>query len=341
MTRTTTRQSWLRWLLLSLFLWFTASDSVDSNLDQYQEHPLQLQRQHQQQQQQQQHPSTHHPHSTTVIYTYYEPPDNNDNEDLPHWSSMKHTETMELLHFWQTSWQKAGWTAVVLNRTHADHHAHAVEFETALDALHLVDHSQQHKARFRQWWAMAAVGGGILCDMDVFPLRSSWDMDNVPSTVMTVYQAVAPALTFGIAQHYETLARALLADAAQQRRLESSDDTSFYWTDALSLVNVWRSQPNIIHIERRVVSVDSLLQMHLNFSCTARPVRHRWVVQWNVAALQRATAFGMPVAWTHPARRVDVARRWMLYWQAVCANRTYDKLEELEVWWKEELDSEY
>jgi len=62
---------------------------------------------------------------------------------------------------------KYGWTPVVLNRNDAVLHPNFNKWSKSFEKLPTVNNKQYEVACYRRWIAMAAIGGGFMCDFDV------------------------------------------------------------------------------------------------------------------------------------------------------------------------------
>lgn len=86
------------------------------------------------------------------IYTYFEPlnPD--------------HEKVVEL---WRESWNRNGWTPVVLGESdYLSWEAHA-EFDACMSRFPTINDPRYERACYRRWAVMANIGGGVCCDYDV------------------------------------------------------------------------------------------------------------------------------------------------------------------------------
>jgi hypothetical protein len=249
-----------------------------------------------------------------IMYTYYEQiiP-----EDERFFTGMADDDHEALLGFWMATWRKAGWEPVVLNHTHASRHVDYPDFSAALDRLDLDGFSRM---LFHRWLAMAQVGGGWLCDYDVFPIRtfaSQAYLDN-NSNVLTVYDAVAPSLASGSTEAWRSMAWALLDDARNHRNPRGGPT---FWSDTLGLLNLLRNESFPLLVARKVVAGDKGLRGK-PFSielCDSRPFRNRWVVHFGPLALQRGVVRG---DLRLPRHRVTVAQDWLPLWYDSCGNTT-------------------
>ena len=91
------------------------------------------------------------------IYTYYD----NISE------LAKHEKQIEMLRHWSASWAKRGWEPVVLSRKHAENHPFCAEYESRVRRLPTVNDLNYETACYLRWLAVAASGGGFMCDYDV------------------------------------------------------------------------------------------------------------------------------------------------------------------------------
>ena len=97
-----------------------------------------------------------------VVYTFCQKmePDGYDGDDLDRW---------EIL------WREAGWEPKVLSIKDAKRHPDYAQYEHDLRNVPLGPKPEFDKMNFLRYLAMAAVGGGLMADVDVFPL---WPLDD-------------------------------------------------------------------------------------------------------------------------------------------------------------------
>lgn len=91
-----------------------------------------------------------------IVYTYYDP--------VP---GMPSQEWM--IQKWAASWEKAGFSPVVLSRKDAETHSHFKELEARFAGYPTINPPGYELACWLRWLAMVQRGGGILVDYDVLP----------------------------------------------------------------------------------------------------------------------------------------------------------------------------
>jgi hypothetical protein len=111
----------------------------------------------------------------TTVHTYYEP--------VP---EIDETCQQKEIAIWRESWERWGWTAKVLGR--ADVQIAPVELER-LQRLPSVNPPGYDLACYLRWFAMRALGGGLLTDYDVVnvglrPADLGWDGASTASRIL-------------------------------------------------------------------------------------------------------------------------------------------------------------
>ena len=98
-----------------------------------------------------------------VIYTFYEEVEASGFGDA------------EILCDWEILWREAGWEPKVLSIKDSKRHPDYAQYEHDLRNVPLGPKPEFDKMNFLRYLAMAAVGGGLMADVDVFPL---WPLDD-------------------------------------------------------------------------------------------------------------------------------------------------------------------
>lgn len=86
-------------------------------------------------------------------------------------------EEFACANWWKTSWEKLGWKAVMLNRSHAQgSHLYNKLASKMVNATGKLSPERRNQidwlmARFTRWCALHAAGGGWMSDYDVFNLH--------------------------------------------------------------------------------------------------------------------------------------------------------------------------
>lgn len=152
-----------------------------------------------------------------------------------------------MLDLWSDAWRAAGWEPRILDLSDAKKHPNYDKYSTDLEAVPM--HGQSGKGTnkvynqlcFLRWLAMAAAGGGFMCDYDVLPLRHADDVDTTGELpeggAFTVYSALmawygpyagTPAFMSGSAEEWDRMANAILANGLQH-------PSKPLWTDMFAL----------------------------------------------------------------------------------------------------------
>lgn len=88
------------------------------------------------------------------IYTYY--------EVVPGLPSQA-----ELIHLWDQSWRKRGWTPRLLTQRDAERHPMFNQFKARVHTYPTANNRRYEDACYFRWLALAQHGGGWMCDYDV------------------------------------------------------------------------------------------------------------------------------------------------------------------------------
>jgi len=105
-------------------------------------------------------------------------------------------------NWWKTSWEKLGWNAVMLNRSHAQgSHLYNKLASKMMNASGSLSPERRNQldwlmARFTRWCALHAAGGGWMSDYDAFNLGFTADKANEIEQKQSLYVCGAPAYLF-------------------------------------------------------------------------------------------------------------------------------------------------
>lgn len=140
-----------------------------------------------------------HGTETTPVFTYFEAV-----------TGIDGTDAVKLLELWKREWSAAGWNAQILTEVDARRHLMFPVFDAIVSAFPTINPPGYERACFLRWLAMAAAGGGFLCDYDVMPLR--FPPQKAPDR-LTVYQDhnPCPSLVGGTAAEFERICRFFMA----------------------------------------------------------------------------------------------------------------------------------
>lgn len=170
-----------------------------------------------------------------------------------------------IIEVWRHKWTEAGWNPVVLSMDHARRHARFQEFQDKLQHVSMPGsnepgHDRAHgEFGFYRWLAMASMGGGWLCDYDIFPVgfgtgtaqRQSPELPNggkfsIFSLLGDFEGAPYPGLMSGDAAEWERMAFTILQNALEKSKGDH------HWTDFSALVDL-RSTKYVFHWTDEVV----------------------------------------------------------------------------------------
>ena len=105
-------------------------------------------------------------------------------------------------NWWKTSWEKLGWKAVMLNRSHAQgSHLYNKIASKMLNASGSLPAERRNEldwlmARFTRWCALHAAGGGWMSDYDAFNLDFTPDKADKIEQKQSLYVCGEPTYLF-------------------------------------------------------------------------------------------------------------------------------------------------
>lgn len=73
----------------------------------------------------------------------------------------------EVIEHWKRTWGKHGWNPILLSHDDAVKYPRFNEYNEAVAKFPTVNPKEYEMACFKRWAAMAALGGGVMCDYDV------------------------------------------------------------------------------------------------------------------------------------------------------------------------------
>jgi hypothetical protein len=126
----------------------------------------------------------------------------------------------KLLDLWKQCWENAGWTPIILNRSHAEQHPNYNEFLCKYQKLPTVNPSRYELACYLRWLAMAVVGGGWMSDSDVIPYCFAPYTPPEDLTFWSYGKSIVPCLVSGNSEHYTCVAK-IFAEWEGQTNLEN------------------------------------------------------------------------------------------------------------------------
>lgn len=115
----------------------------------------------------------------------------------------------DLVVAWREEWTKAGFNARVLKLEDAKSHPYFKKMERVVEPLFSKGYDAMCLYR---WLAMAASGGGWMCDYDTFPTNFPMDEGkNLPNNGrFTSYESHVPSLLSGTAEEWTRVAKLLV-----------------------------------------------------------------------------------------------------------------------------------
>mmetsp|Transcript_18007 Transcript_18007/g.26646 ORF Transcript_18007/g.26646 Transcript_18007/m.26646 type:complete len:274 (+) Transcript_18007:43-864(+) len=144
-----------------------------------------------------------------------------------------------LISEWKSAWKGAGWEPVVLTVKDARKHEKFDYFYSKLQKI-TGPRSKHLQLTFVRWFAVAAVGGGFMCDYNVFPISKAPKSLELPHQgKFSIYckiqhpaNASMPCLMSGDANEWIRVASVLL------EKSEGKVRAGYAWSDAMALVHL-------------------------------------------------------------------------------------------------------
>eukprot|EP00667_Euglena_gracilis_P013111 EG_transcript_13505 len=112
----------------------------------------------------------------------------------------------EALALWKRQWQAAGFEAKVLTEAHARKHPQYSEFLPRYHDLPTVNSKQYEVSCFVRYLALAAVGGGLMVDYDVFPLHNAQPHLRLPENFTVWDRGAVPCMVSGSGEQFTAVA---------------------------------------------------------------------------------------------------------------------------------------
>lgn len=193
----------------------------------------------------------------------------------------------ELLDVWKTAWYAAGWEPKVIGLEEAKRNPKYPAFVDRLRKVKLYGNGGRNQEYneycFLRFLAMAAVGGGTMADIDMFPLGKSTEaLQNSSPDRFTVYQETlnkagpVPSLCSGTGDEWNRIGESIL-DIAMWQPTEGGG-----WSDMMALMRLYKSQPNSMTLLDRVLGSSEFLKAPtLHAQCRLATQKHAWGVHFS------------------------------------------------------------
>lgn len=233
-------------------------------------------------------------------------------------TGMTNKDDRVLLETWSAAWRAAGWEPKILVLDDAQKHP---DYEKYKDSLKENTDGVYNQMCYIRWLAMAANGGGWMCDYDVFPIPLSskylqphhdHDHDLPHDGKLTVYEFTreggVPSLISGTAEEWDRMAHAVI---------EKSFDKSIH-SDMFAIMNIHQTDPEAFilankvlkgHVAMKEVKITTSLCM-MWFGYGAIHFSH-----FSIGVGKDSGRLG-PDA--NPSSRSQIASDWMEEWIQVC-----------------------
>uniref|UniRef100_A0A7S2EKI7 Uncharacterized protein n=1 Tax=Ditylum brightwellii TaxID=49249 RepID=A0A7S2EKI7_9STRA len=224
-----------------------------------------------------------------------------------------------LLEAWVDAWSGAGWNPVILSTEDARKHPDYDELMQVLEDFKFDDYN---KMCFIRWIAMAAVGGGWMCDYDVFPLNpfdaEGFDLPNYGR--LTVHQGIVqrsatPSLVSGSGEEFTRMAYLLI-----QNYIEHLD--ADLWTDMFALQDLGKqtiydeggNPRHYFEIMISVIDVEKVLQGEESRVEACKETWNKRAIHFSHHGLRS----GVLLPGETVDQRAEIAIRWTEWWKENC-----------------------
>ena len=232
-------------------------------------------------------------------------------------TGMTDVDDRHLLEAWREGWHAAGWDTKILTLDDAKKHD---KFESYEKTLTENTFDTYNELCYVRWLAMAANGGGWMCDYDVFPIPTSSELNREGRDLpykgkLTVYEYTrdggVPSLVSGTAEEWERVAL-LLIDKSFDKSIAS---------DMYALIDLHHSDPE------NFVLANKVLKGH--FAMKEKEVRESMCRAWGdfmaIHISHYAVSVGKESGRLHkdmqPRHRPKIASEWMSEWINVCGKK--------------------
>ena len=245
-----------------------------------------------------------------VMHTYYA-------KKLEHlqdeWDTQEHED---MLQFWQSQWENAGWNTRILTQEDAKLHPMYETYQTALDQLNV---SSYNHFCFHRWLAMSVTGGGWMSDYDVVPLHMEQLLQNLNvgegelphDGKFTSFCSTVPCLMVGSADEWDRVIGKLMSYVPEYR--------NEHFSDMFAMFRYFRSNTNSFRVYNKVHSHLKLLDSsHLD--CDAYKGQIAWHFSHHAyhAAIKSQIITSPP---PHAKSRAWYMSLFLEKWHEQCRNR--------------------
>jgi hypothetical protein len=257
------------------------------------------------------------PGSRPIMYTFFEwiPPRSRG-------TSMSDGADKALITEWKAAWKAAGWHPMVLTLQDAKKHPQYNDYAPKLNKIPMLGVDGlggtviYNQLCFLRWLAVAAAGGGYLCDYDVFPVSNAPPQLAPPhSGNFTVYcrikyskRAGIPCFMSGATDEWTRMAYALLANG------EKNAGTETMWSDMLALIDM-RNDNAYATYDAVLEGQDVLLKRGWTES-DCKLTAEKEAIHFSHEALK----LGYLPPGESAEDRPEIIRRFLAQWRQVCGN---------------------
>eukprot|EP00549_Striatella_unipunctata_P001312 CAMPEP_0118686640 /NCGR_PEP_ID=MMETSP0800-20121206/7928_1 /TAXON_ID=210618 ORGANISM="Striatella unipunctata, Strain CCMP2910" /NCGR_SAMPLE_ID=MMETSP0800 /ASSEMBLY_ACC=CAM_ASM_000638 /LENGTH=547 /DNA_ID=CAMNT_0006583713 /DNA_START=54 /DNA_END=1698 /DNA_ORIENTATION=+ len=201
------------------------------------------------------------------IFTFFDDMDPGNNDQFR--SKMRNVDH-QLLDNWKSAWSSAGFEPQVLTLQDAERHPRYEEFMEIMSGITLIGdgtpEGRYNELCFLRWLAMASVGGGMMSDYDVFPVKDAINIRSIlgdGSSFITLdlvpgYGGM-PCLMFGSQDEWLRMSFAILNYAANNKVTNPHGG----WSDMYSLLELEKNIPTSYNMQDFVDEASKILNAPL------------------------------------------------------------------------------
>jgi hypothetical protein len=253
-----------------------------------------------------------------------------------------------LLKEWTNAWKASGWEPIVLSMKDAKQHDDFDYITARLDQVPMQKRNPDgsispNRLHFYRWVAMAAVGGGWICDYDVFPLNypAVLSTDIKLLEQFTIYHSYMaqytdtpidvgkPTLMSGSQGEWNRMVNRLLENGLQQDGINT--DHISHWNDAMALASLQIEAAKIVVSKKQkfsskispfyvlkdeVISAKLLLIGDTPWDCKSLQTKRAFRISHN--AIRQASVIQPEAILEHADHRIRLAEKLMFQFHHLC-----------------------
>lgn len=266
------------------------------------------------------------PGSRPIMYTFFEwiPPRSRG-------TSMSDSADKKLITEWKAAWKAAGWHPIVLTLADAKKHTQYADYAPKLNKIPMLGVDGlggtviYNQLCFLRWLAVAAAGGGFLCDYDVFPVSlapKSSSATTLPySGNFTVYSRIKhskragiPCLMSGRTSEWTRMAYGLLENGKKNAGTETM------WSDMLALIDM--RNDDMYTVYDAVLEGQDVLTKKEWSAADCNKTESKLAIHFSHEALKLGY---LPPGET-AEDRPEIVKRFLSKWHSACGSQAMQKV---------------